>query len=97
MPADEVHDVLIVAAGPAAVSCGLECHDIQLDTVVFEAAGEPGGQLTEIPHPVRNVAAGRFADGRALRGALEESAALLGPRLRRNAEVARIDVAARSV
>src|SRR5262245_16064619 len=94
MPADDPHDVVIVGAGPAGVSCGLECFDIQLDTVVLEAAAEAGGQLTELSHSVRNVAAGRFADGRALRDALEESAALLGPRLRRNAEVVRIDVGA---
>jgi thioredoxin reductase len=94
MPADEAHDVVIVGAGPAGVNCALECHDIQLDTIVFEAAAEPGGQLSEIHHSVRNVAAGRFADGRALRAALEESAATLGPRLRCNASVTRVDAAA---
>jgi thioredoxin reductase (NADPH) len=97
MPAGEEHDAVIVGAGPAGVNCALECHDIQLDTVVFEAADEPGGQLGEILHSVRNVAAGRFPNGLALRDALEESAAILGPRLRRRAPVARVDVAARLV
>jgi thioredoxin reductase len=97
MPVDEMRDVVIVGAGPAGVNCAIECHDIQLDTLVFEAAAEPGGQLSEIHHSVRNVAAGRFADGRALRAALEESAAMLGPRLRCNASVARVDAAARLV
>jgi thioredoxin reductase len=94
MPAEEIHDVVIVGAGPAGVNCALECHDIQLDTLVFEAAAEPGGQLSEIHHSVRNVAAGRFAHGQALREALEESAALLGPRLRRHSPVTRVDAAA---
>ena len=93
MPAEEEHDAVIIGAGPAGVSCALECHDIQLDTVVLEAADRPGGQLTEIHHSVRNVAAGRFADGRALREALEESAAILGPRLRRGEHVTRVDAA----
>lgn len=94
MPAEEVHDAVIVGAGPAGVSCALECHDVQLDVVVLEAAGRPGGQLTEIHHSVRNVAAGRFADGGALREALEESAAILGPRLRRGEPVTRVEAAA---
>ncbi len=94
MPAEEEHDAVIVGAGPAGVSCALECHDIQLDTVVLEAAGKPGGQLTEIHHSVRNVAAGRFANGRELREALAESAAILGPRLRPGVPVGRVDAAA---
>jgi thioredoxin reductase (NADPH) len=94
MPAEEMHDVVIVGAGPAGVNCALECHDIQLDTLVFEAAAAPGGQLSEIHHSVRNVAAGRFADGQALREALGESAALLGPRLRCERPVSRVDAAA---
>ena len=69
------------------VSCALECFDIQLDTVVFEAQARPGGQLVEIAHTVRNVAAGTFRDGPALRDALEESAAILGDRLRRSQSV----------
>src|SRR5262249_27329644 len=75
----------------------LECFDIQLDTVVFEADDRAGGQLAEIPHSVRNVAAGRFADGPALRAALEESAAILGPRLRQSEPVTRVDLAQRWV
>jgi flavin-dependent dehydrogenase len=39
---DEQYDVVILGAGTAGVSCALECFDIQLDTVVFEAQAKPG-------------------------------------------------------
>src|SRR5436305_13905095 len=97
MPAEEQHDVVIIGGGAAGVSCALECHDIQLDSVVLEAADRPGGQLTEIHHSVRNVAAGRYADGLAFRDALEDAAAILGPRLRRAQTATRVDVAEHSV
>jgi thioredoxin reductase (NADPH) len=95
--AEDKRDVVIVGAGVAGVSCALECHDIQLDTVVFEADPQAGGQLAEIPHSIRNVAAGRFENGSALRGALEESAALLGPSLRLSQPVTHADLGGRSV
>ncbi|MEO5843113.1 MAG: FAD-binding protein [Acidimicrobiales bacterium] len=76
MRAEEHHDVVIVGAGAAGVSCALECFDIQLGTVVVERDSEPGGQIGEIPHSVRNVAAGRFETGRSLRQALEDSSAI---------------------
>ena len=79
---EEQHDVVIVGAGVAGVSCALECFDIQLDTVVFEADERPGGQLAEIPHSVRNVAIGSPRTVPPLRDSLEESAAILGDRLR---------------
>jgi thioredoxin reductase (NADPH) len=90
-------DVVIVGGGTAGVSCALECFDIQLDTLVFEADAHAGGQLAEIPHSVRNVAAGRFANGSALTAALEESAGILGQRLRLSEPVRRVDLAQRSV
>ena len=84
---EEQHDVVIVGAGVAGVSCALECFDIQLDTVVFEAHPRAGGQLVEIAHSVRNVAAGTFRDGSALGDSLEESATILGDRVRRSQSV----------
>ena len=90
---EEHHDVVIVGAGAAGVSCALECFDIQLDTVVFETTDEPGGQLAEIPHSVRNVAVGRFENGRALRQTLEDASAILGDRLRVSHSVTRADLA----
>ena len=62
----------------AGVSCALECVDIQLDTVAFEAEPEPCGQLVEIPHSIRNVATGLFADGAALCRGLQDAARTLG-------------------
>jgi thioredoxin reductase (NADPH) len=56
--------------------------DVQLDTAVFEADGRPGGQLVEIPHAVRNVATGPPRTGSSLRDSLEDSAVILGDRLR---------------
>jgi thioredoxin reductase (NADPH) len=97
MAASEDHDVVIVGAGVAGVSCALECFDIRLDTVVFETGTRPGGQLAEIPHSVRNVATGRHSSGAELRDSLENAAQILGPRLRLGQRVRLVDVAARTV
>jgi thioredoxin reductase (NADPH) len=92
---EEQHDVVIVGAGTAGVSCALECFDIQLDTVVFEADDRPGGQLVEVPNSVRNIAVGTFADGAAVRASLDAAAAILGDRLRVSDPVTRVDVGRR--
>ncbi len=97
MPVDDEPDVIIVGGGVAGVSCALECFDIQLATEVFETDARPGGQLADIPHSVRNLAAGRFENGPAVRDALEEAAAILGPHLRLSQAVTRVDVAGRWV
>ena len=94
---EEHHDVVIVGAGAAGLSCALECFDIQLDTVVYESTVEPGGQVAEIPHSVRNVAVGRFENGRSLRQALDNSSRILGDRLRVSHSVNRADLGARWV
>jgi thioredoxin reductase (NADPH) len=97
MPASEDHDVVIVGAGVAGVSCALECFDIRLDTVVLEEASRPGGQLAEIPHAVRNVATGRHSSGSELRDSLEDVARMLGPRLRVTQRVLGVNLAERWV
>jgi thioredoxin reductase (NADPH) len=94
MAIEEHHDVAIIGGGAAGINCALECFDIQLDTVVFEAADHPGGQLTEITHSIRNVAAGRFPDGVSFRNALEQSAAILGSRLVTGQPVTALDLSA---
>ncbi len=60
--AEEHHQVVIIGGGMAGLSCALECYDIQLDTIVLEMQAEVGGQVTEIPFHVRNVAAGVYDD-----------------------------------
>jgi thioredoxin reductase (NADPH) len=75
------HDVVIVGGGAAGVSAALECIDIKLDVVLLEATDALGGQLAEITHPVKNVATGRYADGRDLRAGLRRSAGQLGDRV----------------
>jgi thioredoxin reductase (NADPH) len=82
MERDRNHDVVVVGGGPAGISGALECFDINLDTIVLETGTALGGQLAEIPHSVRNVAAGRFDEGSALQRALERSADILGARVR---------------
>ena len=97
MTGEEQHDVVIVGGGVAGVNCALECFDIQLDTILVEASATLGGQLSEILHSVRNIAAGRFEDGVALQRALFESAEILGDRLRLAHPVTKADLEARAI
>jgi thioredoxin reductase (NADPH) len=97
VPDQKQHDVVIVGAGPAGVSCALECFDIQLDIVAFDTEPRPGGQLVEITNSVRNVAVGTFRDGPAVRDSLEAAATILRDRLRLSDPVTRVDVGERWV
>jgi thioredoxin reductase (NADPH) len=92
--AERQHDVLIIGGGPAGVSAALECKDIQLDVVLLEAGPALGGQLVEITHPVRNVATGWYADGRALQAGLQAAAEVLGDVVRLERPVSGADLAA---
>jgi thioredoxin reductase (NADPH) len=81
----------------AGLSCALECYDIQLDTIVLEMQAELGGQVTEIPFHVRNMAAGVYDDQHPLPLAVERSAVILSDRARRSWPVDRINVRERWV
>src|SRR3984957_8816301 len=94
MEREEMHGVVVIGGGAAGVGAALECFDIKLDVVVLEAGAELGGQLGEITHSVRNLAAGRFQDGRALLRGLEDAAEILGDRVRLNHAVTEANLAA---
>ncbi len=95
--AEEHHQVVIIGGGMAGLSCALECSDIQLDTVLLEMQAELGGQITQIPFHVRNVAGGDYDDAHPLPQAVVRSAAILGERARRSWPVDRIDLGERWV
>jgi len=91
MAPDRVHDVVVIGGGPAGVNCALECFDIQLETLLVDAAPVLGGQLPEVLHSVRNVAAGPFADGSAVQRSLQDAAAILADRVRLSTEITSVD------
>jgi thioredoxin reductase (NADPH) len=97
MVAEEHHDIVIIGGGAAGVSAALECFDIRLDVVLVEAGPALGGQLAEVPNSIRNLAAGRFENGEALRRGLEESAAIIADRVHLSHPVTSADLGDRWV
>ena len=97
MAQTERHDIVVVGGGAAGVGCALECHDVKRDVLLLESQPRLGGQLAEVTNSIRNLPAGRFRDGEALRRALEESADILGEQRRVDCAVERVDLGRRFV
>ncbi len=76
---DHIYDAIVVGAGPAGISCALECIENALDVIVLDRAERIGGQLSSIPGPLQNFSAGFYATGDALRDEMEKVAALALP------------------
>lgn len=93
---DALHDVIVVGAGPAGVSAAIECFDVELDVLVFEARPEVGGQVGQVPHAMRNVVTADEGND-AIIDALARHASTLDDRLRLGFPVHRVDVAAATV
>jgi len=95
--ANRESDVIVIGGGLAGVGCALECFDIQLDTLLVESASVLGGQLPEVLHSVRNLAAARFTSGADLQRSLQEAAGILGDRVRLAAPVWSVDLGSRRI
>jgi thioredoxin reductase (NADPH) len=91
VPAEALHDVVVIGAGAAGVSAAIECFDIQLDVVLLETSSKVGGQIDQIPHAVRNVVLAPGANA-ALVSALASHASILGDRLHLDWPVTRLDL-----
>ncbi|CAN5123122.1 thioredoxin-disulfide reductase [soil metagenome] len=76
---DHVYDAIVVGAGPAGISCALECIESALDVIVIDRSDRVGGQLPLIPGPLQNFSAGFYATGDALRQEMEKVATLALP------------------
>jgi thioredoxin reductase (NADPH) len=76
---DHIYDAIIVGAGPAGISCALECIESALDVIVLDRSERIGGQLSSIPGPLQNFSAGLYASGDALRNEMEKVASIALP------------------
>ncbi len=77
--ADHIYDAIVVGAGPAGISCALECIESALDVIVLDRSERIGGQLSSIPGPLQNFSAGFYTTGDALRDDMEKVASVALP------------------
>jgi thioredoxin reductase (NADPH) len=62
------HDVLIIGAGPAALSAALWLRDFGLGAILLEQNSQPGGQLHDIHAPIPNYLTAFGWDGERFAG-----------------------------
>ena len=67
-----MHDVVIIGAGPAGLSAALWCDGLGLDTLLLEQKEEVGGQLLAVHNLINNYPGLPIADGLELRDRLVE-------------------------
>ncbi len=75
---DVLLDVIILGAGPAGISCALDLNESKINFLVVDRNSSVGGQLTEIPSPIPNLAAGWFDNGTAVQQSLTDAAKRAG-------------------
>lgn len=97
MPEQEIFDALIIGGGPGGISCAAELKDSGLTSLILEKAGQLGGQLTDIPTPLRNFAGGNYDNGDALRKELVKLADTLKLNYRLNCPVTEVDFSNKTV
>ena len=92
-----MHDVVIIGAGPAGLSCAHWCDELGLDTLVVERGAEVGGQLAWIHHPVENYLGLSASDGRELRDLFAARVEEAGFDLWTEAEIEGVDLRAKRI
>ena len=61
-----MHDVVIIGAGAAGLSAAFWCDELGLDTLVLEAQGAVGGQLSQVYNPIENYLGLRTNNGQEM-------------------------------
>lgn len=97
MSKQEIFDALIIGGGPAGISCAAELKDSGLSSVILERKGQLGGQLSDVPNPLRNFAGGNYANGDELRQKLTELVEAMKLNYVLNADVTDIDLQNKTV
>lgn len=90
-------DALIIGGGPAGISCAAELKDSGLSSLILERKGQLGGQLSDVPNPLRNFAGGNYANGDELQQKLIELVEAMSLNYRLNADITDIDLQNKTV
>lgn len=86
-------EVIIIGAGPAGISCALECIDSKIEPIILERNEEIGGQLSLIPSAVLNFAGGVYENGSALKtGLMSVASEVLNGHVKRGVVVESCDL-----
>ena len=92
-----MHDVLIIGAGPAGLATAFWCDQLGLDALVIEQRFEIGGQLHSIYGPVENYPGVRARSGETFLEAFAAGTAEADFDLWTNAEISKVDLAAKRI
>jgi thioredoxin reductase (NADPH) len=92
-----MYDVVIIGAGPAGLSAALGCDELDLDTLVLEAAEKIGGQLCSVYNPIENYPGLRAKDGQEFLERFSEGIANADFDIWTNVEIDSVDLRAKRI